>query len=178
VISDIDDTIKVSVVRDRVEMLRNTFLRPFRAVNGMSALYARWAANGAVFHYVSSSPWQLYAPLERFMDEAGFPAGGIHLRWLLKRGEKYDLTASSMTHKLTTIAALLALHPRRSFVLVGDSGEKDPEIYGEIARKNPGRITRILIRKAPLADESAARYEAAFAGLPATLWQVFAEPAR
>jgi phosphatidate phosphatase APP1 len=36
VISDIDDTIKITQVRDRRAALRNTFLEPFRAVPGMA----------------------------------------------------------------------------------------------------------------------------------------------
>ncbi len=80
VISDIDDTIKVSEVGHRRRLLRNTFLRQFRPVPGMSDLYRRWADAGAAFHYVSSSPWQLYSCLARLIDDAGFPTGSFHLR--------------------------------------------------------------------------------------------------
>jgi len=66
VISDIDDTIKISEVADRKALLRNTFLRGFEAVAGMPKLYRSWAKAGARFHYVSASPWQLCgAPLLR-----------------------------------------------------------------------------------------------------------------
>jgi phosphatidate phosphatase APP1 len=178
VISDIDDTIKVTVVLDRKEMLRNTFLRPFQAVPGMASAYERWAAQGAVFHYVSGSPWQLYPHLVKFMDDAGFPAGAYHLRsiGLFKRPAE-DATVKDMpTYKLPAIERVLVMHPRRSFVLVGDSGEYDPEIYGEIARRYPTRIRRIFIRRAPHADESEARYAKAFDKLPRELWSTFAEP--
>ena len=59
VISDIDDTIKQSEVADRRKLLQNTFLREFEPVIGMAEVYQGWAAQGAAFHYVSSSPWQL-----------------------------------------------------------------------------------------------------------------------
>jgi phosphatidate phosphatase APP1 len=58
VISDIDDTIKVSEVRNREALLLNTFCRPFKAVEGMAELYRTWHTNGAQFHYLSASPWQ------------------------------------------------------------------------------------------------------------------------
>ena len=78
VISDIDDTIKVTEVRDRRELLRNTFLRPFRAVPGMSELYQVWQRReGAQFHYVSASPWQLYPALDAFRSRRGF--SGRHI---------------------------------------------------------------------------------------------------
>ena len=177
VISDIDDTIKVTVVLDKKEMLKNTFLRPFQAVPGMAKAYERWWQKGAVFHYVSGSPWPLYPSLVKWMDESGYPMGGYHLRTLWSALPKQEeLAGSSADHKLPAISKILALHPKRSFVLVGDSGEADPEIYGEIARRHPGRIRKIHIRKAPMADESAARYEKAFHGLPRTLWSVFSEP--
>lgn len=175
VISDIDDTIKVTVVLDKKEMLKNTFLRPFQAVAGMAEAYRKWAAKGAIFHYVSGSPIQLYPHLELFLEEAGFPTGGVHLRSIWDKGTS-EVMDSSMEHKMISIQHVLDLHPKRTFVLVGDSGEKDPEIYAEIARKNPGRVKKIWVRKAPHADDSAARYEAAFKDLPKDLWAVFAEP--
>src|SRR5882672_11174352 len=58
VISDIDDTIKITQVRDRNATLRNTFLEPFRPVPGMPEVYRGWAEkSGAQFCYVSASPW-------------------------------------------------------------------------------------------------------------------------
>ena len=56
VISDIDDTVKVTQVTDHAAMFDRTFFRDFEAAPGMAALYTRWAQQGATFHYVSSSP--------------------------------------------------------------------------------------------------------------------------
>ena len=64
VVSDIDDTVKVSHVADKKALLENTFLKPFLPAPGMAALYRAMARKGAAFHYVSSSPWQLYPPFE------------------------------------------------------------------------------------------------------------------
>ena len=68
VISDIDDTIKISEVKDR-KLLQNTFFRPFQAVPGMLDKYRQWAEAGVAFHFVSASPWQLYDPLANFFDK-------------------------------------------------------------------------------------------------------------
>jgi hypothetical protein len=75
IISDIDDTIKISHVRDKQKLLEATFIKPFKATPGMAKFYQRLQSKGASFHYVSSSLWQLYEPLKIFMDQAGYPGG-------------------------------------------------------------------------------------------------------
>lgn len=175
VISDIDDTIKISGVADRSTLLRNTFLRPYVPVPGMAAAYRSWAErSGASFHYVSASPWQLYEPLAEFLDSAGFPAGPLELKPFRWKDERFfDLLAAPETYKRPVIEELLAALPGRSFVLVGDSGEQDPEIYAALARQHPGRIVKILIRDLESGDGNAARFRRVFDGLPDSLWQVF-----
>lgn len=177
VVSDLDDTIKVSNVADKRELLANTFLRAFRAVPAMAAAYRRWASAGAAFHYVSSSPWQLYPALSAFMAEAGFPAGSYHLkRFRLKDRTFFDLFADADAHKLAAIEGLLRDYPRRRFLLVGDSGERDPEIYGTVARRRPDQIAHIFIRQVPGQGVTDGRYEAAFAAVPESRWTVFRDP--
>ena len=82
-----------------------------------------------------------------------------------------------MLYKRAVISPMLKMFPDRRFVLVGDSGEKDPEIYGELARNHPGQIVRIFIHNVTKEGQEAPRYKAAFRELPASLWQVFDDPA-
>jgi hypothetical protein len=176
VISDIDDTIKVSNVADRKQLLANTFLREFQAVPGMASLYRRWAEEGAVFHYVSASPWQLYVPLAEFLQAAGFPHGSFHLKDFHGVGKGLvELFATPERTKRRAIEPILAPFPQRKFVLVGDSGELDPEIYGALAREHPDQIARILIRDLTgmTACRDQDRYRTCFAGLPPEVWSVF-----
>jgi len=178
VISDIDDTIKVSDVRDRRELMRRTFTLPFEAVPGMAPAYAAWAERGATFHYVSSSPWQLYEPLDRFAAENKFPAGAYHLkRFRLKDRTLFDLFKSPFETKPPVIRAILVRHPGQRFVFVGDSGESDPEVYGLIARERPEQVLGIFIRRVEGADNGDERFKAAFAGVPPARWTVFTDPA-
>jgi len=178
VISDIDDTVKVSEVLDRKALMANTFLRPFRAVPGMAALYSGWAGRGAVFHYLSSSPWQLFQPLHAFLKKEGFPRGTVHLRHFRWTDSTFfHFFKASDEHKLFHIAALLKTFPSRRFVLVGDSGERDPEIYGQAARDYPGRIAHIAIRRVKGGDHSKERLDAAFKDVPAQVWTLFDRPA-
>lgn len=175
VISDIDDTIKVTEVRDKSAMLRNTFLRPFKPVPGMAALYSTWLTNRAVqFHYVSASPWQLYPALAAFRQTNGFPAGTFHLKTFRWKDETFlDLFQSPVEYKLAVIEPLLKKFPGRRFLLVGDSGEADPEVYGELARRHPLHVERILIRNVTGEGRDAARYVSAFREVPPGKWELF-----
>ena len=174
VISDIDDTIKITELSDKHELVRNTFLRPFRPAPGMAALYRGWASRGVSFHFVSSSPWQLFAPLERFVGEAGFPPASMALkRFSLTDSTLLDLFADPEQTKPPTIRAILEAYPERRFCLVGDSGEKDPEVYGHVARAFAERIVHIYIRDVTSEPPEADRYRRAFASLPRDRWTVF-----
>jgi hypothetical protein len=178
VVSDIDDTIKISDVRNRRELMRNTFLREFRAVDGMASRYDKWERAGAKFHYVSSSPWQLYEPLTSFMKTAGFPGGTFHMKsFRAKDATALDLFADPMTHKYSVIEQLIKDFPKRTFVLVGDSAERDPEIYGRLARQYPMRIERIYIRDVTNEPQDARRYVEAFENVPTAKWRLFKDPA-
>lgn len=178
VISDIDDTIKISEVLDRAALLRNSFCQAFKPVPGMAEVYQHWAAaNDAQFHYVTASPWQLYQPLSEFIQAHHFPAGTFHMKdFRLKDRTAVDILTSPERYKPGAIEPLLRKFPKRHFVLVGDSGEKDPEIYGALAREYPKQIRAILIREV-LATPQVQRYAKAFAGLPAEKWRLFKEPA-
>ncbi|MBI4860622.1 MAG: App1 family protein, partial [Candidatus Riflebacteria bacterium] len=177
VISDIDDTVKVTDVANRRELLANTFIRPFKAVAGMADAYACWARAGAAFHFVSSSPWQLYPSLVEFFDQERFPRAALHLKlFRFKDSSVLSLLDKPEKHKIPTIEAIIGRFPERTFVLVGDSTEKDPEIYGEIARKHRDRVGAIFIRGVPPSDVPLARFDSAFKDLPRALWTVFHDP--
>ncbi len=179
VISDIDDTIKITEVRDRNAMLRHTFLEPFKVVPGMPELYRTWATkSGAQFCYVSASPWQLFLPLSEFLRSNGFPAGRFCLknfRW--KDEQFFNLFQGPEKYKRATIKPILDRFPNRRFVLVGDSGERDPEIYAELARRHPRQIAAIFIREVSSETGKGERCRESFRDLPPGLWKVFRDPA-
>lgn len=177
VISDLDDTVKLSNVRVRRELLANTFLRPFAAVPGMSDWYREWQDRGAVFHYVSNSPWQLTPMLAAFLEEHGFPAGSMHLRpFRIRRGGLRRFLRASRTFKRSVVEELFADLPQRRFVLVGDSSELDPELYGDLLRAHPDRIEQVFVRNVTGEQRDDDRLRAAFDGVPPDRWQLFVEP--
>jgi len=174
VISDIDDTIKISNVLDKEELLTNTFLKKFRQVPEMSEAYRSWSKEGAVFHYVSGSPWQLYPFLNDFMVREGFPPGSFALRsFRVNDRTFFNLFASPEETKIPAIKSIMNQYSGRRFILVGDSGEKDPEVYGEIARNRPDQVVCIFIREVPGSDVSKERLEKAFRRIEQNRWKLF-----
>jgi phosphatidate phosphatase APP1 len=179
VISDIDDTVKVSNVADRRELLKNTLLREFVPVPGMPEAFGRWEAAGAAFHYVSASPWQLSNCLCSFLGAAGLPAGSMHLKlFRLKDSTPLGRLTSRKRSKRRAIEQIMRDFPRRRFTLVGDSGERDPEVYAAVARRRPEQVAGVFIRRVP--DRAAAshvslRFDKLARRLPAGGLQTFVD---
>ncbi len=158
-ISDIDDTIKITEVTDRKKMLENTFLNVFKEVSGMSSCYRQLVSSKAVneVYYVSSSPWQLGIVLKEFLDQNGFPhSENLSLRQLVANNFErlWEFLEDSSSYKLIVIRNLIATKVqffasrgiRLIVTLVGDEGEHDPEIYDQIALEYPSLIKNIYIR--------------------------------
>jgi len=179
VVSDIDDTIKITQVRDRRATLRNTFLLPFEPAPGMARLYQDLVeSHRTEFHYVSASPWQLYSPLAEFTRTNGFPSGTFALKKFRWKDRSFpSLFAHPEKYKSAVIEPLLKRFPHRRFVFIGDSGERDPEIYATLARQYPGQVVCVLIRDVSDEPADAERYHKTFSGLPREMWQVFHSPA-
>ena len=146
ILSDIDDTILETGVQRVVRMIRQTIAGSAltrTAFPGSAELYRDLAAGVNPVFYVSSSPWNLHAFLTAFLRHRGFPMGPVLLRDLLG-------TRAGREQKAGRIREILDLHPELPFVLLGDSGEKDPEIYADIVRACPGRILAVYIREVRL----------------------------
>ena len=153
VISDIDDTIVRTDVGRWLRMVRTTIFGnaltrlPFQ---GVASLYNALATGGGdsgpnPFFYVSSSPWNLRELLAEFFEVRGIPPGPILLSdW------GTDIAGSQAErrreHKLRTARDILATHPELPFILIGDSGQEDPEIYAALVREHPERILAVYIR--------------------------------
>jgi phosphatidate phosphatase APP1 len=174
VISDIDDTVKVTHVGSRRRMIALTFLERFEAIKGMAQKYAGWVAEGAALHFISSSPWPLYEPLESFLADSGFPHATIALKNVaLKDRSIRNLLSKATKTKPPAIDALLRDFPRRRFVLIGDTSENDAEIYVDVARRHAGQVRRILIRECEGRASGLMRARRALSGLDEETWRIF-----
>ena len=153
VISDIDDTIVPTGATRVWEMLKTTFLGnaqtrvPFP---GVAAFYQA-LSKGLVGHenhpffYVSSSPWNLYDFLQELMTIHNLPQGPLMLRDVgLSR--KHLFAGSHTEHKLAQVERIFDIIRDIPFILIGDSGQHDAEIYLQVIKGFPGRVKMVYIR--------------------------------
>ena len=153
VISDIDDTVLESNITHWQTAVKLTFLhnaRTRKPLEGVAKLYKAFQ-NGRDGHgpnpvfYVSASPWNLYDLLEDFIDLNGVPQGPILLRDV--DFERASLSMDAGTRgKLDSMHGLIDRYPGLQWVLMGDSGQIDAELYVDTVRKYPGRILAVYIR--------------------------------
>ena len=115
--------------------------------------------------------------LHSFLASEGFPSATFHLNHLWDTAnnstDSLDIPPGSKGER---IAGILRDFPDRRFILVGDSGQKDPEIYADLARQNASQVAAILIRDLKNEGPQAARFASCFDGLPVNCWQVFSDP--
>ncbi|GAP88924.1 putative actin patch protein [Rosellinia necatrix] len=146
-ISDIDDTIKRSnIALGAKEIFRNTFVRELKdlTIDGVTDWYTSIHNMGVRIHYCSNSPWQLYPVLATYFKLASLPPGSLHLKRYT--GMLQGIFEPVAERKKGTLEKIMSDFPERKFLLVGDSGEADLEVYTELAIANPGRIKGIFIR--------------------------------
>jgi phosphatidate phosphatase APP1 len=154
VISDVDDTVLQTDAPDFLRMMRNTFLGNARTrlpLPGVAAFYRALHAGETGYDYnplfyVSNSPWNFYDLLSEFFQLHDIPIGPVLLlrNWGIYKDEVFP--TDQRKHKLPIIRKILELYPDLPFILIGDSGEADPEIYEEIVSRYPGRVLAIYIR--------------------------------
>lgn len=177
VISDIDDTIKISDVRNKKVLLENTFFKPFQPVPGMQSAYSQIQKSGTnCFIFVSASPWQLYSILSDFFQSVNFPPAIYRMKYFrVKDSDFFNLFEKPDIYKTETIEPIIKELKTIRFILIGDSGEKDPESYGALARKYPEQVSKIYIRKA-YEENLNERMLNAFKDIPEDKYHVFTDP--
>ncbi len=153
VISDLDDTVVQTGVTSRFKLVstilfKNAYTRiPLRGVASFyNALQqGRDGVDKNPLFYVSSSPWNMYDLFREFFQINEIPDGPIFLRdWGFERHSM--LAVNNRKYKLETISKILRRFPELKFILIGDSGEEDPEIYSQVIQSNPERILGAYIR--------------------------------
>lgn len=148
VISDIDDTILITEATSLLRMMRLTLLQSSAtrvAFPGVAEFYQALHAHRNPFFYVSSSPWNLYEFLTDFIQLNGMVPGPLMLRDFGIDETKF-IAGEHKDHKLLQIRSILDTYPDLRFVLSGDSGQDDAQIYTHIVQEYPGRIVSVYIR--------------------------------
>lgn len=152
IISDLDDTVVRTGATNLIRVAREVLLGnvhtriPFPGVGAFyRALHVSADGGRNPLFYVSSSPWNLYDVLNEFLRLHDIPAGPMDLRdWGLRETEL--LATGHTAHKRLAIDRILHTYPDLPFILIGDSGQEDPEIYRGVVHDHPDRILGIYIR--------------------------------
>ena len=154
VISDIDDTVMHTGVANKAAMLWRLFVQDADSRTvfpGVSHLYRALHAGAGgdeanAMLYVSRAPWGIYELLEEFFRRHEIPVGPILFLREWGISWKHPLPRRAVDHKQVLIEAMMALYADMPFVLIGDSGQHDPELYARIAADAGERVRAVYIR--------------------------------
>jgi phosphatidate phosphatase APP1 len=158
IVSDIDDTVLVTMV-PHVHVAAWNFLVRSEArrkpVPGMPELYGRLTATHpqAPVFYLSTGAWNTASALSRFLHRNGLPQGSLLLTDLGPTGTA--LMRSGREHKAATLRRLAEELPHLTWILVGDDGQHDPQVYETFAADHPGRVAAIAVRELSVPEQVA-----------------------
>lgn len=166
IISDIDDTFLVSYTGQifkklYVMLTRNVEARkPFEDVVKHYQLLSMAGKSGDVsgkntFFYVSSSEWNLYDYIDRFIERQGLPKAVLRLKKIKNSLLDFFSTGGgSHHHKQEKIEHIITFYPQHTFILLGDDSQQDPYIYENIVKIYPKNIRAIYIRQTEKSKKS------------------------
>ena len=152
IISDFDDTIVISNVPTKLKLLYNILFKNYmqrKVVKGMKEKFQKILTKNPKtmpipLFILSASPQQLFNPIEKFLNYHNFPK---HVLILKKaHGSNKDPLTDQYKYKMQKIEKLIKLYPKIKWIMFGDSGEKDREVYESIAKKYPQKVLGYYIR--------------------------------
>jgi len=150
ILSDIDDTVMVTALPRPFVAAWNTFVLDEHArtpVAGMAVLYERLMRDnqGAPMIYLSTGAWNVAPTLTRFLSRNLYPDGSILLTDWGPTPER--IFRSGREHKRTNLLRLAQEFPEISWLLVGDDGQHDEDLYGDFAANHPENVRAVAIRQ-------------------------------
>ena len=152
IISDFDDTIIVSDVMHKIKLGFNTMFKNYKQRTLVPTMLERFKkilaqnpqGTPSTLFILSGSPQQLFTPIEQFLAYHHFPKHTLILK--KAHGENLDPLTDQFAYKSQKIERLIQLYPNMQWVMFGDSGEKDAEVYKAIQKKYPHKVMRYYIR--------------------------------
>jgi len=153
IISDFDDTVIISNVTNKIKLLTNTFTKNYTqrdVVEGVANFYQKHLqqntqAELAPLIFITGSPRQIQQDIRKFLNLHHFPNSIIVTKKL--NGDNADPLLDQFAYKTTKIEEIFKLFPQVKFLLVGDDGEKDPEVYQFLQQKFPDHVSEVWIRQ-------------------------------
>lgn len=150
VISDLDDTVRTTEIFNGVRaMFRNVFVNDEKEmvipdiVNWYNDMHKQGIAG---FHYVSNSPYEAFSAISDFFKISNLPHGHFKLKYYGGKSLLGGLWEPAAERKRAGVIEILNEFKHCQFILVGDSGEQDLELYSSLARERPHQILAVFIR--------------------------------
>jgi phosphatidate phosphatase APP1 len=160
IVSDIDDTVMVSMVPRALTAMRHALVDRVssrEAVPGMASLLSTIArvtgqaprapgttADDAPVIYLSTGAWNVVPTLKDFLARLDYPRGAFLMTSFGPSNTGW--LRSGLEHKRRELRRLAAELPGVRWILVGDDGQRDPQVYAEFAREHPDHVAGIAIR--------------------------------
>jgi len=152
VICDIDDTVMVSNVPNKFKLMMNTLFKNYKQRKVVPTMVKRiqklLAQNPkdtpSTLFFISGSPQHLFKPIEAFLNYNHFPKRTIILKKI--HGDNKDPLTNQLAYKSQKIEQLIQLYPNMKWVMFGDSGEKDKEVYELMRKRYPTKVRKFYIR--------------------------------
>ncbi len=152
IISDFDDTVIISDVTNKLKLSKNILLKNYKQreiVPNMIERFEKILSKNpkdmpTPLFFVTGSPQQLFGSIEQFLSYHHFPKHILITKKI--HGDDTDPLLDQFAYKIEQIEALFALYPKMKWVMFGDSGEKDREVYTFLAKKYPSKVKEFYIR--------------------------------
>ncbi|WAL41457.1 DUF2183 domain-containing protein [Brevibacterium sp. BRM-1] len=150
IISDIDDTVMVTALPRPFLAAWHTFVLDEHArspVAGMSVLYDRlvYMRPNSPIIYLSTGAWNTAPTLKRFLSRNLYPDGPLLLTdWGPTATRMFR---SGQEHKRIQLERLAREFPQIKWLLIGDDGQHDEELYGEFVENHPDNVAAVAIRQ-------------------------------
>jgi len=152
IISDFDDTLIISEVTDKISLGINTMFKNYKQRILVPTMIERFTkvlsqnpkGTPSTLFILTGSPQQLFTPIEKFLNYHHFPKHTLILK--KAHGDNQDPLTDQFAYKTQKIERLIKLYPNMKWVMFGDSGEKDAEVYKAMQEKYPHKVMRYYIR--------------------------------
>ncbi|KAL3443901.1 hypothetical protein BJX65DRAFT_284347 [Aspergillus insuetus] len=181
VISDIDDTIKIT--GGGLDAIKATLIEEATPVSGMPTLYSAITdLIDPAWIYLTGSPWQLYSMLHHFIHtEFAASTGPILMKNLTYTGVEglleFLAEGTSLEYKAGRIDDIHSWYPGKMYLGIGDSSGNDPEAYAYAYRQyGPEWMKCIWIHVVDEGNNTDARWEEAFKGIPQSAYYLYSDP--
>ncbi len=150
IISDVDDTVMITKLPKPFVAAWNSFVRHEQArvpTPGMSVFIDRQASShpGAPVIYLSTGAWNVAPTLTRFLSRNLYPMGPLLLTDWGPTTDRWF--RSGREHKERELRRIASEFPEIKWLLIGDDGQHDEDLYHEFSIQHPENVAVVAIRQ-------------------------------